>query len=66
MTSSTANTRTHRRMTVDRCTICGRFVGWYPIGFYCDTHCRRCECSRCPSRREPPPRSYTLPAGMAQ
>lgn len=38
-----------KRRTVDRCTICGQFIGWYPVGFHCDTHCHRCECPRCPS-----------------
>ena len=38
----------------DRCTVCGRFVGHYPVGFYCDTHCSRCICTRCPGFRESP------------
>lgn len=32
----------------DRCLQCGRFVGVYPVGFLCDTHCRNCICSTCP------------------
>lgn len=26
----------------DRCTDCGRFVGFYPVGFYDDRYCRDC------------------------
>jgi hypothetical protein len=31
----------------DRCLQCGRFVGRYPVGFCCDTHCKTCICSNC-------------------
>jgi hypothetical protein len=43
-----------RRYVTDQCSVCGRFVGLYPMGFYCDTHCYRCVCVRCPGFREPP------------
>lgn len=36
------------RRSVDRCLMCGRFVGFYPVGFYCDRHCHDCICSDCP------------------
>jgi hypothetical protein len=32
----------------DRCDSCGRFVGFYPVGFVCDTHCASCSCPSCP------------------
>lgn len=36
------------KRVLDRCAICGRFVGWYPINFFCDRHCRNCACRNCP------------------
>jgi len=40
------------RRCSDRCEGCGRFVGHYPAGFYCDTHCSRCVCQHCPATRK--------------
>lgn len=37
-----------RRRMPDRCGSCGRFVGFYPVGFVCDTHCASCTCPNCP------------------
>jgi hypothetical protein len=37
-----------RRRLPDRCEQCGRFVGYYPAGFYCDRHCAACVCRCCP------------------
>jgi hypothetical protein len=37
-----------RRRLPDRCEQCGRFVGYYPAGFYCDRHCAACACGCCP------------------
>lgn len=38
---------------VDKCLSCGKFVGRYPNGFCCDTHCWRCVCTQCPGFRQP-------------
>lgn len=35
------------RRLPDRCEVCGRFIGQYPVGFYCDVHCRDCTCRHC-------------------
>jgi hypothetical protein len=43
-----ANPRQSKRRLPDRCGICGRFVGYYPVGFYCDRHCHACICFECP------------------
>ena len=53
------------RRTTDRCLSCGRFVGHYPVGFYCDTHCSRCVCTRCPGFREPPPATRVIQTGTS-
>lgn len=42
---------------VDQCAVCGRFVGRYPVGFCCDTHCASCTCHRC-AVPDPPARWY--------
>lgn len=37
------NRRAHpERRLPDRCLRCGRFVGWYPVGFYGDQWCAEC------------------------
>jgi hypothetical protein len=46
--------------TTDRCEICGRFVGRYPVGFCCDIHCRDCICRDC---RDCPPSAPPIPKG---
>lgn len=35
------------RRVLDRCEVCGCFVGYYPVGFHCDTHCSQCTCTKC-------------------
>lgn len=35
------------QMPPDRCTRCGRFVGFYPVGFYVDELCARCYDETC-------------------
>lgn len=46
----------------DSCSMCGRFVGRYPVGFYCDTHCHRCVCNACPEFRGRPDAVYAAQA----
>lgn len=47
MTMEPHESKSPRRLP-DRCLQCGRFVGLYPVGFYCDTHCSACICAQCP------------------
>jgi hypothetical protein len=44
------------RRLPDRCERCGRFVGYYPVGFYDDRYCRPCY----DDTREPEPPSYFM------
>lgn len=46
--TGSATGASRERRVLDRCGICGQFIGFYPVNFYCDHHCWRCICSRCP------------------
>lgn len=39
---SASNQIVAKRRLPDRCLCCGRFVGYYPVGFYDDRYCRVC------------------------
>jgi hypothetical protein len=39
---ATPSEQAQNRRTLDRCERCGRFVGYYPVGFYDDRFCRDC------------------------
>jgi hypothetical protein len=41
----------------DRCESCGRFVGYYPVGFYDDRYCGPCY----DDTRDPVPPAYFMP-----
>lgn len=63
-TVSEAQPALSERRLPDRCLQCGRFVGFYPVGFHCDTHCYSCVCNYCDDQgRETPMRVNGMTVG---